>query len=330
MPKLNVGIASFAHGHVNSYLEALMHNEDVHVVGGWDNNRERAEAGLKPYGLPYYADYRDLLAAGIDAVVICSENASHAELTILAAEAGKHVLCEKPLGVTLASMREMIRVCKERGVQLMTAFPCRYLPAVIEAKEAIDRGDIGRVIAVKGTNRGSMPGNWFVDPALSGGGAVLDHTVHVMDLLRWVLRTEPEEVYAESGTLFHPELEVEDAGMVHATFGGGVPVVLDTSWSRLPSFPTWGDVTLEFVGTDGTISVDSFAQVNQVYRNGANKAEWSAWGDSMDQYLVADFVSAVLNGTPVPISGEDGLASAAVALAAFESIASGAKVAVQR
>ncbi|MFD0675815.1 MULTISPECIES: Gfo/Idh/MocA family protein [unclassified Paenibacillus] len=319
MTKVKIGMISFAHSHANSYLQELLVMPEVEIVGIADEDRARVEAVTGNHGIAYYEDYHALLAADLDAVIICSENVHHARITMDAANAGKHVLCEKPLGITVSEMRLMIDTCERNQVQLMTAFPCRYLPAVIEAKQAIDRGEIGSIIAVKGTNRGTMPGRWFIDPVLSGGGAILDHTVHVMDLMRWIVRSEPATVYAESGKLFH-DIPVEDAGMVHIQFDSGVVGVIDTSWSRSKSFPFWGDVTMEIIGTEGVISVDAFAQKNEIYEDDKLKAQWSYWGDRMDSYLVHAFVQSIAEGHRVPITGEDGLQATAVALAAYESV----------
>ncbi|WP_163854129.1 Gfo/Idh/MocA family protein [Paenibacillus elgii] len=325
MNKLKIGMISFAHGHAFSYLNSLVSMPEVEVAGIADEVKSRVEAVAVKHGIPYFEDYRELLSKDLDAVVICSENVRHAELTIAAAQAGKHVLCEKPLGISKREMEEMIAACKENGVQLMTAFPCRYLPAVVQAKQAVERGEIGEIVAIKGTNRGSFPGGWFADKALSGGGAVLDHTVHVMDLMHWFLGAEVQEVYAYATTVFQ-EQDIDDAGMVHVKFDNGVFAVLDPSWSRNRSFPTWGDVTMEIVGTRGVLSVDAFAQKNDVYSVQAGKGEWSYWGDNMDEYLVRSFVEALLHGKPVPITGEDGMKAAAVALAAYESAAQGQPV----
>ncbi|WP_308637401.1 Gfo/Idh/MocA family protein [Paenibacillus silvisoli] len=317
---ISVGLLSFAHGHAYSYAASLGSRPDVKLAGFWDDDAERSRSVGAQLGLTRFDSLQELLASPeIDAVVICSENAKHAELTLAAAAAKKHVLCEKPLGISVAEMERMIEACAANGVQLMTAFPCRYIPSVIEAKRSIDEGDIGEIVAIKGTNRGSMPGGWFVNPAASGGGAVLDHTVHVMDLMNWFVGSDVVDVYAEAATLFHPELEVEDAGMVHVRFGSGVVASLDPSWSRSRSFPTWGDVTMEIIGTKGIISIDSFAQKSDLYSDKATKAQWLYWGDDMDAGLVDAFVSAIREGTPVPITGEDGLKSARVALAALES-----------
>jgi len=325
MSKLRVGMISFAHMHAASYLQALLAREDVEVAGIADENEERVRPFTEPNGIAYYSDYKELLRQPIDAVVICSENVRHAELTKQAAQAKKHIMCEKPLGVSEEEMLDMIEVCRAEGVQLMTAYPCRYIPAVRAAKEAIDRGDIGDIIAIKGTNRGTMPSGWFIDRSQSGGGAVLDHTVHVLDLMHYMTGSEVAEVYAHSETLFH-DVDIDDAGLIHVKFRNGVFAVHDPSWSRPASFPTWGDVTMEIIGTKGVINVDSFAQKNDVYSNNATKAEWSYWGDNMDQGLVDGFVEALLAGADVPITGMDGYLSARVAFAAYESASTGQTV----
>ncbi|NOV03970.1 Gfo/Idh/MocA family protein [Paenibacillus planticolens] len=328
METLKIGMISFAHGHAFSYFNSLRKLPEVKIVGIADEVQSRVEDIVDRYEVPYYADYRELLKQDVDAVVICSENVRHASLVIEAANAKKHVLCEKPLGTTMEEMERMIAACKQNGVQLMTAFPCRYLAAVVRAKEAIDRGDIGDIVAIKGTNHGGNPGGWFIDKSLSGGGALLDHTVHVMDLMNWFLKSKVKEVYAYAATLFREELEVEDAGMLHVKFENGVFAVLDTSWSRPKSFPTWGDVTMEIVGTQGVITVDGFAQKNDLFSNAAGKGQYTFWGDDMDAFMIRDFVKALLHGEQVPVTGEDGLKAAEVALAAYESVKLGQPVAM--
>lgn len=323
--KVRIGMISFAHMHAASYLRALADCDDVEIAGIADEDEARVKPFVEKYGLAYYDSVDALLQQPIDAVVICSENARHAALTLQAARAGKHVLCEKPLGISEAEMLEMIEGCRQAGVQLMTAFPCRYIPAVMRAKAAIDAGEIGNIVAMKGTNRGTMPKGWFLDKELSGGGAVLDHTVHVMDLMHWFTGSKAKEVYAHSETLFH-EVDIDDAGMVHVQFENGVFAVLDPSWSRTSSFPAWGDVTMEIIGTEGVLSVDAFAQHNEVYSDERGKGQWSFWGDDMDAGLIDAFVEALKEQREVPISGMDGYLSARVGLAAYRSASEGKPV----
>lgn len=324
--KLKVGLISFAHGHGFSYLNSFLQLPEVEVVGISHENRSRVEHVLENHSLTFYEDYNDLLATDIDAVAICSENVHHAEMTIAAAKAKKHVLCEKPLGLSIEEMQLMIDTCKENDVQLMTAFPCRYLTAVANAKKAIDRGDIGDIIAINGTNRGTMPGSWFVDPAKSGGGALLDHTVHVMDLMNWMIGANVTEVYAYAATRFFDDLDVDDTGMIHVKFDNGAFGVIDTSWSRPKSFMIGGDVNMEIIGTKGSISVESLAQVSELYSEDLGKGRYLHWGDNSDHQMIIAFVDALLNDKPVPITGEDGMKSAIAALAGYRSNAIGQPV----
>jgi myo-inositol 2-dehydrogenase/D-chiro-inositol 1-dehydrogenase len=319
MRELKVGMISFAHGHANSYINSLASIPEVKIVGIADENKDRVAKQVDRYGVAYCADYRELLEMDVDAVVICSENVHHIQHILDSANAKKHILCEKPLGISVEEMRRAIRICDMNGIELMTAFPCRYLPAVVQAKNAVDRGDIGDIVAIKGKNRGSLPGGWFTMPALSGGGALLDHTVHVMDLMNWFIGSEVTEVYAYAATLFNEELQVDDAGMISVKFANGAFGVLDTSWSRPKCFPTWGDVTMEIVGSKGVISVDGLAQKNEFYSDDIGKGLWTYWGDSMDHHMIKSFVQAILQGKRVPITGTDGLRSTEVALAGYES-----------
>lgn len=114
--------------------------------------------------------------------------------------------------------------------------------------------------------------------------------------------------------------------MIHVKFENGVFGVLDTSWSRSKSFPTWGDVTMEIIGTKGSITVDGLAQKNDLYSDDIGKGQHLFWGDSMDRHMIESFVNALFEGAPAPVSGVDGLRSAEVALAGYESVRLGRTV----
>ncbi len=316
---VKIGILSFAHPHAQSYAHCLAARPDCDLIGIADENADRAERQAQAYGVTAFASYAALLdAPGLEAVVICSENARHRALVEMAAQAGKHVLCEKPLATTVADAEAMIAACRNAGVQLMTAFPCRYSPAFRRLKAALDSGQAGQPLAFRGTNRGRNPGGWFTDKAASGGGATIDHTVHVTDLMRWLLRDEVREVYAEiSHNIGHQEFD--DVGFLSLTFANGVFGTLDASWSRPKTFPTWGDVTLEVITDRGTLALDMFAQNLVLYSDKTNRVEWRHWGDSIDDGLIGAFAASVRDHAPVPITGEDGLRALQVALAAYQS-----------
>lgn len=320
------GMLSFAHIHADSYAHSIVGNPNTELIGIADTKTERAESKSAHFGTAAYSSYEELLSQkNLDAVVICCENARHRKLVEMAASAGKHILCEKPLATSVEDGEAMISACRKAGVQLMTSLPCRYSPVMKRLKERIDQGDAGEILAFRGTNRGSNPGGWFQNPAESGGGATMDHTVHVVDLMRWLLKDEVREVYAEiNNGISHQEFD--DISFLSLTFQRGVFATLDASWSRPRSFPTWGDVTLEVITSKGTLSMDMFSQNLTLYSDKQNRVSWHNWGGDMDAGMIAAFAEAVQKGTPVPISGEDGLRAAEVAFAAYRSAKSGSPI----
>ncbi len=316
--------------HALSYAAALRQNPDAVLTGIADPDPARGQAMAAEFGTAYFPSEAALLEQRLDGVIVASENIHHRRLTALAAGAGVGaVLCEKPLATTLADARAMIAACAAAGTRLATAFPCRYSPAFRQMKALVEAGALGEVLALRGTNHGKMPGGWFTDRALSGGGAVLDHTVHVADLNFVLLGREAAEVYAEIGSGFHHQAW-DDTGFLTIGYSGGVFATLDTSWSRPPSYPTWGDVTLQVVGTEGVITLDMFAQ-NLVQYGGAGGVSWEHWGGSLDAGLIADFLRLTRGGAaPDLATGEDGLRALAVAEAAYRSAASGEPAAVEQ
>ncbi|RNB87411.1 gfo/Idh/MocA family oxidoreductase [Brevibacillus fluminis] len=314
---MKLGIISFAHMHAYSYAQAIEKIEGAELIGIADEDEARGKAAAEKLHTTYYADYQELLKQSIDAVIVTSENMKHKEHVVAAAKAGKHVLCEKPLATNVADAEEMIAACRENGVKLQTAFPVRFHPAVRRAKQMVEAGKVGRIMAIRGTNRGKNPGGWFIDRAKSGGGAVIDHTVHVVDLMRWFMGAEVKEVYAEVDNLLC-DTPIDDCGILTMEFDNGVYATLDCSWSRNKSFPTWGDVTMEIIGTDGTLSLNTFGQKLDVY-NDDKGLTWAYWGDDMDGALVSDFLASIKEGKAPSITGEDGMRAVEVALAAYQS-----------
>jgi len=325
-----IGILSFAHMHAASYAAALAAHPDATLVGIADPDGERGRTMAARFETPFFDSDAALLEQPLDGVVVTSENVHHRALVEQAVAAGVGaILCEKPLATTLEDARAMTALCADNGVRLATAFPCRYAPAFQRLRARVQAGAVGEVLAIRGTNRGSMPGGWFTDRALSGGGAVIDHTVHVADLNRVLLGREATEVQAEIGSGFYHQ-EWDDTGLLTIQYEGGVFATLDTSWSRPKTYPTWGDVTMQVVGTEGVLDMDMFAQNLVHYDDAAGHVSWSNWGSGMDAGLVADFLR-LAGGEDAPdlATGEDGLRALAVALAAYRSAETGQPVSVE-
>ncbi|UCH33301.1 MAG: Gfo/Idh/MocA family oxidoreductase [Armatimonadota bacterium] len=313
---VKIGILSFAHMHAGSYARCLNSLPNAQLVGIADDDKQRGKEMARQFETTCMD--RDKLLKQVDAVIVTAENARHADWVLPAAKAGTHVLCEKPIAADVADGKRIIDACTKARVKLGIAFPCRYIPGVLRLKALCDNGDLGEFLAARGTNRGRMPGGWFTVPALSGGGAVLDHTVHVVDLMRWILKAEIVEVYAEVDRLMH-DIESDDCGTLTMTFDNGVFATLDPSWSRPKTYPTWGDVTLQIVGTKGAAAVDGFGQKLDVYDDQRGGVAWNYWGSDADLGLVADFVDAVQQDRPFGITGTDGLRALEVAMAAYRS-----------
>ena len=323
MNGLRVGILSTAHMHVASYVAAFGAHPRAELVGAYDPDTERLESFAKGTGVRTFADIDELLDA-CDAVCIGSENNAHADFVEVAARAGKAILCEKPLAAKESDMERIERAVRESGVTMMTAFPCRFSPAYARLKERVDGGEIGKVRAVMATNRGTNPGGWFVQKAHSGGGAMIDHVVHVTDLLRDMLG-EPSRVQAQIGNNAYGQ-DWEDTAMVTLEWPDGTFATLDSSWSRPKGYKTWGDVTMTVVGEKGTIEMDMFGPGLGVY--GASGYRTATYGSDLDAAMVDSFVRACLDGTPVVTTMTDGLQAARVALAGYRSVEAGEPVGV--
>lgn len=315
---MKVGIISFAHLHALTYAQYLTVHPDVQLTGIWDEDINRGKEMAGKFNTDFYPHLQDFLETDIEAVVICSENANHKEHVIAAARAKKHILCEKPIATELSDAKAMVETCRDENVILQIAYPVRFSPVMQQVKEVIASGKIGEVKAISSTNHGQMPGGWFINKSLSGGGAATDHIVHLLDVTRWILNEEVRNVYAELDTKFY-EIEVEDCGIVSLELESGVIFTIDPSWSRPKAFPTWGDVTMEITGTKGSLQVDAFKQHFIHYSNQNDRVQQLPWVKDMDQALVEDFIACVQEGREPSITGEDGIRSLEVVKAAYQS-----------
>ncbi len=315
-----IGVISFAHMHAYSYATCLNALPEAELTAVWDDDPKRGRAAAKQFGAKFVKELDLFLDLDIDGVIVTSENAKHRKMVERAAAAGKWVLCEKPIAPNVQDAKAMISACKKAGVGLGTAFPCRYVPALRVAREQIRSGQFGEIYAASCTNHGSFPGGWFAQNKWAGGGATMDHTVHVADALRWIMDREFTSVYCELGNQLHKgAIRTDDFGSLHLVMEGGIQISHLASWSRPKSFPTWGDVTIQFVGSKGVLDVDAFNQKLDVYSDAAVKAEWAYWGDNPDMGLVQDFVQAVDKRCEPSVTGVDGLRATEVTVAAYRS-----------
>lgn len=320
---VSIGICSVAHLHAEAYADVLADLADVELVGIADSDAERGREFASEAGAEFRS--REDLLDRADGVVVCSTNADRGEWIRPAAEAGVDVLSEKPLGTSQAEARTLTAFCADAGVDLSVAMPLRHS---VPARQARDRlADVGELTALSGANRGHFPGRWFADPDRSGGGAVMDHTVHIVDLVHWLTGARVGEVYAETATRF-TDAEIEDVNVLSMELGDGTPFLLDGSWSKPDAWESWGDATLEVTGTRGVLDLDCFAQRFRVTRDEEPSGVSSVfYGTDPDRLMIERFVETVRGGTPAT-PGEDAADALAVVEAAYQSVSSGAPVTV--
>jgi predicted dehydrogenase len=323
-----IGILGVAHLHVDAYIQNLR-AAGAEVVGGYDRDPERGRAWGAKNAVTHVGSVEQLLGQGVDGVIVCAETVFHRELVEQAAAAGAAVLCEKPLGVNHEDSEAIVAACERAGVSLMTAFPVRFSPAVTQIHEMVTAGRLGALRAFSGTNQSVMPiheRSWFVDPVLAGGGAMMDHIVHLADIFSWLVGAAPTEVYAVGNRIVHSEMvTVETAGLVMLTYPNGVFASIDCSWNRPMNYPSWGGIALSVVADGGTVDVDPISQ--QLTRfGGRSDFGWIPWGLDTNQLMVDEFLTAIDEGRQPSVTGRDGLIATKVALAALESAATGEPV----
>jgi predicted dehydrogenase len=228
------------------------------AVCGRDEKRT-AEFAAKFEAAPY-TDYDRFLAhPGLQIVNICTPNGLHAEQGVRAAQAGKHVLVEKPIETTLEKADALIEACDRNGAKLGVIFQSRFLPAVQKIKRAIDEGRLGRLMAgdayVKWYRAPEYyAGSWHGTMALDGGGALINQAIHTVDLLRWMMGPV-ETVFAMKAALRYPQIEAEDTLVASLRFQNGALGVIEAATSAKPGFKR----RLEISGERGTVILDGDA-----------------------------------------------------------------------
>jgi len=189
---------------------------------------------------------------------------------------------------------------------------------------------LGSIYALNTANQGQMPiahRKWFVDKELAGGGAVMDHTVHLADILRWYFGVEVVEVYAQANHILHANtVDVETGGLLMLTLANGIFASIDCSWSKPLNYPTWGGLTMELISERGLTVIDAFSQNLNIYNQPQASHRWAYWGSDANQAMINEFAAAIREQRPPRVTGEDGYKALEVALAAYKSAESGRPV----
>ncbi|WP_404405675.1 Gfo/Idh/MocA family protein [Jeotgalibacillus malaysiensis] len=250
MDKLRIGIIGVGGIAVSRHLPSFLAlGNDVDVTAVCDVNAERAKTVARDYQIPYHTDDYHKIFDKVDAVTICTPNKFHAEIAIAALEAGKHVLCEKPMAMTTAECKAMIEASEKADKVLMIAYHYRHTKEAVAAKRFINAGEIGRplVSRAQAIRRRKVPG-WgvFTNKDLQGGGSLIDFGCHFLDLALHLMDfpeiaevsgatynelSRQDDVVNQWGKFDPTTFEVDDHATAYIKFKDGATLLFETSWA---------------------------------------------------------------------------------------------------
>jgi predicted dehydrogenase len=323
---LGVAIIGCAHtAHAWSYARALAASPAARLVGVYDDSPQLGRPIADEFGSVFHDDAESLVASPeVEAVVVCTPTVEHRAAVERAARHGRHVLCEKPLATTLDDARAMVAACATGQVLLQMAFVTRFLPLVQQLRAVIDAGDLGDIIAMVGGNRGRPPlppqyPTWITTASESGGGALMDHSVHLTDVMRHLTGREVVRVGAEVDARLW-DCGIDDVALLSLVFEGGVVASVDPSWSVPPGNPWDYDFYLRVLGTRGSVAITDLAESLQLVSTHAGGGlRLVPFGDDVDAAMIEGFVASVRAGqTQSPCAdGDDGVRALEIALAGY-------------
>lgn len=350
MSKLKVGIIGVG-GISRSHIEAYQKNPDVELYAFCDINETQLRKMADKYGVERtYTDKADMLALDeLDAVSVCTWNSAHAECTIAALEAGKHVLCEKPMAVSAAEAQRMQEAAQKSGKLLMIGFVRRYGNDCAILKDFIDNGFFGELYYAKATylRRNGNPGGWFGDKSRSGGGPLIDLGVHVIDLVRYLMgnpkpvsvygvtfqklfdrsHLKDKKAYVSTGKTDHDICDVEDLASALIRFDNGAALSVEASFSLNLKQDT-GKIELFGTKAGAKLSPELELYSEQYdYMTNVSLVKPTALSfDGLFENEINHYVDCILRDVPCRAPAEDGIQLMRILDAVYESARTGHEV----
>lgn len=307
------------------------------IVAIVDIEKEKASKLAQEVGCDFYADYREAIKrSDLDCVIVATPNKFHAPITIASLNAGKHVICEKPLARNSEEARAMVEAAERNMVFLKTGSNLRYFSNVKKAKEIVDSGLIGEPLFVRGWighDGQRVLHGWNVDREMAGGGTLIDNGPHILDLFRWFVG-DFSECFGYVKTLCMP-IEVEDNGMGIFWSEEGRMAFIQSSWTE------WsGYMYMEVYGSKGSVAIDNrgerlantgkwFVTSTTVYttKEGVRQIfDYSAEPPQSYELELKDFIEKVTKGEQPMASGYDGMKVVEMVQAIYESSRTGRMV----
>jgi predicted dehydrogenase len=342
----NVGFALVGTGMAGLFhAKELQHVRGAELVAVCSRNEDRVRDFAATYGVPHwYTDYRDVMRnPEVDVVNVLVPTGQHADVTIAASEAGKHVLVEKPLDISLARADEMIRVCRRNGTKLGVIFQMRFGTVARSCKQAVASGALGRILLADAVDKSSRTPEYYASAdwrgtlQLEGGGCLMTQSIHIVDLLQYVVGPV-RSVVGRVATQVHG-IEVEDTATALVRFANGAMGVIESCTSIKTALKS----RIEIHGERGTIVAN--AQYDEILLWDVPGMEpepanpWTGYTDIDDPWAypqtrhrvqLQDMVDAVRENRDPVLTGEDARASLAINMAIYQSSREGREVLVDQ
>ena len=343
--KIGIGIISFAHGHANSYCNKMQTFDDVKLIGCWDDNLERGKNAASQFGMNFSPHLEDVVNnPEIDAVIVTCETNRHAEMVEAAASEGKHILCQKPMALTLEDCDKIAEAVQKSGVKFMMAHQMRRDSANIAMKELIESGVLGKIGMLRRRhcinvlfNKAFVtgPSRWHIDP-VKNMGMFMDDASHATDFIYWMLG-KPSSVIAEIDNVL-TDVAPDDTGVAVYRFPSGAMTILINTSVTLA-----GENTTEIYGNEGVViqnygdgpscnvprSEDAVAL--KLYTR--DEPSWKDLGieipNSHGERIAGvprPFIDCLKNDTESDVTVEDGRVSVEMVLGAYRSAQEGRRV----
>lgn len=324
-----VGLGNIAATHA----DAILGLEEAVLAAGCSRSESNRTRFADSFNVRCTSDYDEFLSQEpLDVVTICTPSGTHLEYGKRAAEAGKHLIIEKPIEISVKRGQELIDCCRKNGVKLAVIYQNRFMESVIQMKKALVNGDIGEPVMARASVKWYRDQEYYARSGwrgtleMDGGGAVINQSIHTIDLLVWLLGN----VVKLSGfktTRTHPGIEAEDNAVAVMEFERGVLGVFEASTSIVPAQPR----LIEINGTKGTalleddnfrlLTADSKDVSDKTEKKGGTGADdpLAGMSSSHHQKQYEQIVNAIQRGGETVVSGEESLRSLAVVEALYRS-----------
>ena len=327
---INVGVIGCGSIAKFRHLPELDAHPQANIEAVCDANEDRAAKLARLYKSKYYLDYQELLEdSNIDAVIICLPHHLHAKVAVEAANAGKDILCEKPIATTLEEAEQMVEAAKSNNIKLMIGHNQRFAPSHQQAKQILDSGKLGKVTSFKTTFGHSGPENWSIEGKDSfyftndtiPFGVMGDLAIHKIDLLHYLLGELITHVTAMSGTFQKPTNHEDSSILLVRTYSGAIGTVT-ASWT----YSMQENATVLYC-ENGVIRMEEGGEYPLMIQYNNKNAVYYKLGDLMTYErkepeksgVVFSFINSLLDHQEMSITGEDGYNALCVVLSAIEA-----------